>query len=107
MRILIGLVAAVTLAGCGASSSVIGPRTYQVNCRRSRANCWEEAQRVCPNGFTQLDGADHTAYIVSSGSVIPAYKAEMIVKCTGPEPVVAQTNEPAERQRSKRAQPRR
>lgn len=61
---------------------MIGPNTYEISCRRSRANCWQEAQKVCPGGFQQVDGADHTAYIVSSGTVVPAYKGEMIVKCT-------------------------
>ena len=82
MRLItIGLAAAVTLGGCGASSSIIGPRTYQVTCRRSQANCWEEAQRVCPGGFTQLDAADHGNYVLSGGAVVQAYKGEMIVRC--------------------------
>jgi len=109
MRLItIGLAASVTLGGCGASSSIIGPRTYQVTCRRSQANCWEEAQRVCPNGFDQLDRADHTAYVVSGSAVVPAYKGEMIVRCTGAAPAVAQvTDEPTGRPAAKRTAPRR
>jgi hypothetical protein len=31
-----------------------------------------------------MDGADHTAYVVSGSAVVPAYKGEMIVKCAQP-----------------------
>ncbi len=60
---------------------MIGPNTYEVTCRRNRANCWEEAQKRCPGGFTQVDGADRSSYIVSGNAVIPAYKGEMIIQC--------------------------
>lgn len=84
MRILV--FAALTLAGCASSSATrIGPKLYEIDCRRSRGNCWREAARVCPDGFDPLDSADHTAYVAGNGAVIPVYKSEIVVRCRGRE----------------------
>lgn len=87
----VALFAALTLMSCaGSSATRIGPKLYEIDCRRSRGNCWREASRVCPDGFDPLDAADHsTAYIASNGNgsatVIPVYRAEIVVRCRGRE----------------------
>jgi hypothetical protein len=84
MRHVMALALALTACG-GSSATRIGPKMYEIDCRRSRGNCWREAARVCPDGFDPLDSADHNAYVLSNGAVIPVYKSEMVVRCRGRE----------------------
>jgi hypothetical protein len=70
---------------------------YAIDCKRNRANCYEEASLVCPGGFDVLDGSDHHgAYAVSNTQAygtknhasaqttttyIPTYSGELLVRC--------------------------
>jgi hypothetical protein len=95
-RVREGLLVVMLLTGCAsASSSQIAPRTYSVECRRSQANCYEEAARCCPQGFDVLDSAGRSKLMVltntntytgtSSSTVIPNYRGELLVRCNGAE----------------------
>lgn len=79
-RLLVGL--ALLSAGCAGSwSEPAGPDTWSVGCKRSRANCYEEAKAVCPSGFEILDGDSQSGYYVSGNVIAPVYKGEMLVRC--------------------------
>ena len=84
------IVVLLLLSGCAsATSAQIAPRTYSVECRRSQANCYEEAARCCPHGFDVLDSAGRSKFIVvnntNSSTVIPKYRGELLVRCNGAE----------------------
>jgi len=57
-----------------------------VGCKRSRSNCYEEAQRVCPDGFDVLDGSSSSrgGMLIPSGDgaiFATTYRGDMLIRC--------------------------
>ncbi len=85
MRSAAVLVAAL-LCGCGASSTrVNGPdgrgTWYSITCRRSQANCTEEAGLVCPNGYQVESSDSSTPVLVTENGAMVGYNGALLVKC--------------------------
>ena len=81
---------ALLLVGCaGASSSAVrgpdGGDWYAVKCRRSHANCLEEAGEVCPQGYVTSERAGSEGFAMySSGSTLVAgstFRGYMMIRC--------------------------
>jgi hypothetical protein len=85
----LGVCLGALLACAGASSTRVGRDTFTIECKRSRANCYEEAAAVCPNGFEVLDGVERSGTYATANTVgntttvtaVPIYKGEMLVRC--------------------------
>ena len=88
-RHLVGIVM-LAFGGCGGSSDQIrGPdgtmNWYSIECKRSQANCYEEAGEVCPNGYDVADqGGQSGTYVQANqngATAIPIYRGHMLIKC--------------------------
>jgi hypothetical protein len=82
--------ALLSLGACtacaSASSEMIGPETYSVECRRSQANCYKEAASQCPQGFEVLDSSGRSKPVVTANGnsflMTTKYRGELLVRCT-------------------------
>ncbi len=55
------LMLVLALMGCArASHTKVGPDLFAITCQGGRTKCYEEASRVCGNGFDVTDGSDRT-----------------------------------------------
>ncbi len=86
-RLLVpGIIVAACCVACGASSTrVNGPdgrgTWYSITCRRSQANCTEEAGEVCPHGYQVESSDSSTPVLVTEHGAMMGYNGAILVKC--------------------------
>ncbi len=73
-------------SACGANSTrVNGPdgrgTWYSITCRRSQANCTEEAGNVCPSGYQVESSDSSTPVLVTENGAMVGYNGAILVKC--------------------------
>ena len=73
MRIFTIIVAALSLTACATSREIQGPNggtAYFIKCRSGSIDeCYEEAAKVCPNGYTFADKQNNpNAVALSNGA---------------------------------------
>jgi hypothetical protein len=90
--VILGLLA-FGLGACGATSTLVGPGAYSIECKRNRGECYQEAGRVCPQGFDVRDGSEQNGVYVQSQTygnntqttAFPTYSGTMLVQCKSGE----------------------
>lgn len=90
MRLLLALIA-LAIASCGARHrQIMGPDGtphYSITCRRSIENCYREAERVCPGGYSIVNAGGGTSGAIVSPNgfggvnVARTYEGDMFIKC--------------------------
>jgi len=83
MRLLAAWVA--FLGACGSSSYAVqgpdGTEHQAVSCRRSIANCWEQAAALCPSGYDIVDKDSTTDITPTALGPVGTEKHSMLVRC--------------------------
>ena len=83
--ILIAILTAVSAVGCASSSkSFRGPNgeiSHSITCRRTISNCYEEASRLCSQGYSMTDRTDESGIVPINGSFVTAIRYHMMVTC--------------------------
>lgn len=77
---------ALTLGGCAGawSEAMPGPNgraAYLVKCRRSQANCYREAARVCPGGYTLVAKHEDNAPVYLDNGVTVTTPDDLFIEC--------------------------
>src|SRR4051812_28106820 len=74
----------LAMSSCATSTPIMGPngaQHFNVSCPRTIENCYEEAARVCPNGYQVVDKNDNSTLVPVNGSVVAARKFSMLIEC--------------------------
>jgi hypothetical protein len=75
----------VAVVACAESTPVRGPDGtlgwYAVSCRKSQRYCWQEAARVCPEGYDVADQSQRQGFYATQYSAGSTYHGDMLIKC--------------------------
>lgn len=93
MRTYIAVLAGLAVAGCFRSSRQVmapdGGGAWLVDCRKDRSFCFDEAQRLCPQGYFVLDSSQQSGAFAQTFAsqysattvVTPTWQGEMMIRC--------------------------